>query len=232
MSRETKISWADSTWTPWYGCSKVSPGCDHCYADRDMTRYGKDFSTVTRAKAPTFYAPLKWKEPHAIFTCSWSDFFIKDADPWREEAWEVMLATPHHTYMVLTKRPGLMAHWAKTHPWPDNVWAGTSVESPLYLPRLAVLNRVPARVKFVSVEPLLEGFDPFTWFWVVQWVIVGGESGPNYRTMNMADLKDIVAFCEWSGHPIFVKQDSGPRPGQQGRIPDSIWALKEFPIGG
>ena len=237
MGKVTNIEWTHlpghrgATWNPWYGCRWVSTGCDNCYADSQMTRYGRDFNAVTRAKDATFYAPLHWKEPRGIFTCSWGDFFIKDADPWREEAWEIIKSTPQHTYMILTKRPGLMDHWAKTHPWPDHVWAGTSVESPFYLPRLTVLNRVPAKIKFVSVEPLLEGFDPSKYFWVVQWVIVGGESGPNYRPMPLEAMVDIVSFCEWAGLPVFVKQDSGFRPGQQGRIPDAIWALKEFPNG-
>lgn len=232
MGETTGIEWTHipghigSTWNPWYGCSKVSPGCASCYAEREMSRYGKDFTIVTKSKT-TFYDPLKWKESHAIFPCSWSDFFHRKANPWREEAWEIILATPQHLYLMITKRPGLMAHWAKTHPWPDHVWAGTSVESTKYLPRLDVLERVPAKVRFVSVEPLLEVIDllPYP---QPEWVIIGGESGPHCRPMPLFGMRAIVAFCRWARIPVFVKQDSGPKPNMQGRIPDEYW-IKEFP---
>lgn len=159
MGDKTGISWADSTWNPWYGCRRVSLGCQNCYAARDMKRFGREFNRVQRAAAATLYAPRCWKEPRRIFVCSWSDFFILDAAPWREDAWETMITTPQHTYMLLTKRPDRMAWWAKSHGWPDNIWAGVSVETAKYLPRLAVLARVPAKVRFVSLEPLLGPLD-------------------------------------------------------------------------
>ncbi len=145
------------------GCRKVSPGCDNCYAARDMKRYGREFDVVTRAKDATFYAPLRWKEPRRIFVCSWSDFFILGGVQTHERAWETMLEADHHTYMILTKRLGLMAAWSKTHPWPDHIWAGASVESQKYAPRLDVLARVPAKVRFVSAEPLLSNLDIRRW---------------------------------------------------------------------
>ena len=211
-------------------------------------RWGKDFFTLRRSADATFYAPLRWKEPKRIFTCSISDFFHKQADPWREEAWDIIRRTPHHTYMILTKRPGLMVAWAKTHGWPDHVWAGTSVESPKYAPRLDVLARVLAKVRFVSVEPLLGPLDLTPWLSAsgnnpyqslsefdapyqpptIQWLVVGGESGPGARPMDLDWARDLVGQCQAAGVPVFVKQDSGPRPGRQGRIPDDLW-LKEFP---
>ena len=232
MAKSTAIALWDATWNPWMGCSKVSPGCLNCYAERVMSRSGKNFNTVTRSRS-TFYAPLKWKEPKRIFTCSWSDFFHKQADPWREEAWKIMLEANWHTYMILTKRPGLAVSWARQYHWPDHIWIGTSIESAKYLPRLAVLNRVPAKVRFVSVEPLLKpllvDFNSSRYFYGISWVIIGGESGPNHRVMPLSAMEGIITFCQWSRLPIFVKQDSGPRPGMQGRIPDRLWALKQIP---
>ena len=208
-------------WNPWQGCTKVSPGC---YAEALATRWGKDFTTLRRSAPTTFEAPLRWKEPKLIFTCSISDFFHRQADPWREEAWEVIKATPHHTYQILTKRPGLMVAWAKTHGWPDNVWAGTSVESQKYAPRLDVLARVPAKVRFVSVEPMLGPVDLMQWIelglgWygenvngglepdrACNWVICGGESGPGARPMHPDWARSLRDQCQAAGVPFFFKQ--------------------------
>ena len=100
----TKIQWTEATWNPWHGCQKVSPGCKFCYMYRDKERYGQDATTVLRSKTK-FKEPLKWKEPKVIFTCSWSDWFIEEADQWRDEAWETIRKTPQHTYQILTKSP-------------------------------------------------------------------------------------------------------------------------------
>lgn len=103
MGENTKIEWTQSSWNPWHGCHKVSAGCKNCYMFRDKARYGQDPNVVVRSKTK-FYDPLKWKEPRTIFTCSWSDFFIEEADEWRDEAFAIMALTPQHTYQVLTKR--------------------------------------------------------------------------------------------------------------------------------
>lgn len=102
MGKQSGISWTDGTWNPWVGCEPVSPGCNNCYMFRDQRRYGRDPAVVHRTKPQTFYAPMKW-EPSLVFTCSWSDFFIAQADEWREQAWELILQTDHHQYQVLTK---------------------------------------------------------------------------------------------------------------------------------
>src|SRR3990167_1409537 len=102
MGTTTKISWADATWNPWQGCHHVSPGCLNCYMFSEKHMYGQDPDVVVRSKPPTFNMPLKIKEPKKIFTCSWSDWFIKEADPWRDEAWEIIKRTPQHTYLILT----------------------------------------------------------------------------------------------------------------------------------
>ena len=104
MARNSGIDWTDHTWNPWQGCRKVSPGCANCYMYRDKRHFGQDPTTVVRSKPATFNAPLKWKDQARVFVCSWSDFFIEDADPWRGEVWQIMRQTPHLTYMLLTKR--------------------------------------------------------------------------------------------------------------------------------
>jgi len=111
MAFNSAIEWTDATWNPWTGCHKVSAGCKNCYMFRDKARYGQDPNVVVRSADKTFYAPLKWAEPKKIFTCSWSDFFIEESDPWRDEAFAIMALTPRHTYQVLTKRPDRMREW-------------------------------------------------------------------------------------------------------------------------
>ncbi|MCK5237182.1 MAG: DUF5131 family protein, partial [Deltaproteobacteria bacterium] len=103
MGENTKISWCDHTHNFWFGCKKTSPGCRNCYTERQMKRFGKDFNMIVRSKS--FDKPLKWKDPALIFTCSWSDFFIPEADEWRDDAWKIIRDTPQHTYQILTKRP-------------------------------------------------------------------------------------------------------------------------------
>ncbi|NOS67958.1 MAG: DUF5131 family protein [Candidatus Peribacteraceae bacterium] len=167
MAERTGIEWADATWNPWMGCTKVSEGCKNCYMFRDMKRYGKDPTRVVRSLT-TFKAPLKWlndgKVPAGakIFTCSWSDFFHPDADPWRQEAWDIIGRTPEFTYLILTKRPErIAAHLPKNwgEGWP-NVWLGVSAENQDRADeRLFLLMNTPARVRFVSAEPLLGPID-------------------------------------------------------------------------
>jgi len=268
MSETTGISWTEHTMNFWWGCQKVSPGCDHCYAERLSERFGREFTTPWRTSKANwdkvrlwdYQAALTGKAIH-VFVNSMSDFFdLRVPAEWREEAWSLMCRAKHLRWQVLTKRPGLMAHWALTHPWPDHIWAGTSVESAKYLPRLDVLARVPAKVRFVSCEPLLGPLDLRPWMGCTEchdndardtlcacgnlvdptngadprdldWVIIGGESGPDEvrREMRLEWLEDIVSQCQAAGVPVHVKQDSGRLPGLQGRIPDRLWALKEKP---
>lgn len=157
MGENSTIQWTDKTWNPWHGCTKVSDGCKFCYMYRDKERYGQDPKTVLRSKT-TFNAPLKWTDPAMVFTCSWSDWFITDADEWRPEAWDIIRKTPHLTYQILTKRPEnikerLPADWGKGYP---NVWLGVSVENQKAAEdRIFELLSIRAAVRFLSVEPLL-----------------------------------------------------------------------------
>src|SRR3990167_4980051 len=160
MGYTTGVQWTDHTHNFWYGCKKVSAGCKFCYAELEMTRYGREFRIVARAKG--FGKPLSWKEPAKVFVNSWSDFFIEEADEWRAEAWEVIRRTPHLIYQILTKRPEniaarLPADWGNG--WP-NVWLGISAEDQKNADkRIPVLLNVMARVRFISAEPLLGPID-------------------------------------------------------------------------
>lgn len=231
MSDQTGIEWTDKTWNPWYGCTKVSPGCAHCYMFRDRERRGQAADVVTRSKT-TFDAPLKWHEPAHVFTCSWSDFFHEVADAWRGEAWEIIHQTPYLTYQILTKRPErIAAHlpsdWGDG--WP-HVWLGVSVENQRWRERADVLAEVPAALRFVSCEPLL---GPVSFRWMkggvyttnangsrslshldafrqkFGWVIVGGESGVDQRPMDEAWARTIRDECAEVGVPFFLKQLGG-----------------------
>jgi protein gp37 len=178
------IQWTDSTWNPHHGCKKISEGCKYCYMYRDKEKYGQDATVIQRSKTK-FKDPLTWKDPRLIFTCSWSDFFIEEADGWRPEAWDIIRQTPHHTYQILTKRPermmkNLPPDWGDG--W-DNVWLGVTIENQETIARAAILAKVPAKTRFISAEPLLEEvnflekvegrliLDDF------HWIILGGESG-------------------------------------------------------
>ncbi|MCU1617603.1 MAG: hypothetical protein JWO98_5143 [Frankiales bacterium] len=254
MAESSIIEWTDATWNPWRGCDRVSPGCAHCYMFRDQRRYGKDPSVVVRASDATFYAPVRsarWQEPRKVFTCSWSDWFHEDADEWRDDAWDVIRQTPQHTYQVLTKRPERMldhlpADWGDGYP---NVWLGVTIENRRFVGRADVLRAVPAAVRFISAEPLL---GPLVyddgWFdeggvetrrWAddyagpeldlrqIDWLIVGGESGPRHRPIDPEWARDLLTHVECvsndrtAGRTAFLfKQWGGPRPTSGGRLLD------------
>jgi len=185
---------------------------------RDKVRYGQDPNLVKRTADPTFYAALKWKEPKLIFTCSWSDFFIKEADPWRNDAWEVIRNTPQHQWQCLTKRISrvpncLPEDWGDGFP---NVWLGVSVENQAYVDRIEMLADIPAKIRFISFEPLLGPIDlgPLVESGVmdkIHWGILGGESGNDtgkyrYRPCEIKWMEDLVNQLKSLGIKVFVKQ--------------------------
>lgn len=228
MSERTGIEWTDAIWNPWIGCHKISPACAHCYAEREMTRYGRDFDTVTRTKDATFFAPLKWKEPKKVFTCSWSDFFIEEADVWRPEAWNVIMQTPQHTYQILTKRPERIER--SDMEWPAHIWLGVSVETTRQYHRIDALRKVRARVRFLSMEPLLSATRN-TDLTGIHWVIVGTESGPNARPTDYDWIRRIRDKCKNERVAFFVKQLT---TAGGIKIPYENWpkdlCVREFPI--
>jgi len=210
------ISWTDETWNPWHGCHKLSDACKFCYMFRDKMKYGQDARLVLKSKSK-FYFPNKLKEPAMVFTCSWSDFFIAEADAWRDEAWEIIRNTPHLTYQILTKRPerildNLPDDWGSGY---DNVWLGVSVENNATRHRITTLSEVPAVVRFISFEPLLEFvqladyLSYLTEFY--HWAILGGESGNDtglyrYRPCELEWLEYLVDVCKIAQMAVFVKQ--------------------------
>ena len=228
---KTNISWTDFTWNPWMGCRKVSLGCKNCYMFRDQERYGNDPTEIRRSKT-TFDEPLKWKDPAMVFVNSWSDFFIEEADDWRDDAWDIIRRTPQLTYQILTKRPEnipyrLPRDWGDG--W-DNVWLGISIERSKEMHRGFTLAHIITKHRFISAEPLIGQLN----LWMLlgenkfEWVIVGGESGFIHRNMNLAWVRAIKKQCDGTGVAFFMKQDSGPKPGMRGRIPDDLW-IQEFP---
>lgn len=219
MAESSKIQWTDATWNCWHGCVKVSTGCKFCYMYRDKERYGQDPTTVLRSKTK-FNDPLKWKDPKLIFTCSWSDFFIEQADPWRDKAWEIIKSTPHHTYQILTKRPERIDKCLPDD-WDDwgedykHVWIGVSGEDIKSTEhRLQVLIQSRAMFKFLSAEPLLEPIHTEIIAYLLQyinWCIIGGESGSNagkyrYRPCRVPWIQNLIRVCDEQNLPVFVKQ--------------------------
>jgi len=224
MGTKTAISWTEHTQNFWKGCAMVSPGCKNCYMFRDMRRYGIDPEVVTRTK--TWGKPRKWNRdaeaegrPHLVFTCSWSDFFIEQADPWRDEAWKIIKETPWLQYQVLTKRIGLVkdrlpADWGDGY---ENVWLGVSIESATYNWRADALREIPARVRFISAEPLLA---PLTGLNLdkIHWLIAGGESGPDFREMKEEWALELRDMCRKAGTAFYYKQGSALLPGVDDKL--------------
>lgn len=213
----SKIQWTDATVNFWTGCKKVSPGCKFCYMYRDLERYGKEPTEVMRTKPQTFNKALKWKNSRKIFTCSWSDFFIEEADQWRKDAWDVIRNTPQHNWQILTKRPEriekcLPEDWRGknySHNY-RNVWIGVSVESDSEVDRIEMLSDIPN--KFVSFEPLLEKLEFHDdYLDYIDWAIIGGESGNDkgkyrYRECQIEWIEKLIEKLRDENIPVFVKQ--------------------------
>jgi protein gp37 len=228
VSERSEIEWADATWNPVRGCTKITPGCDHCYAETFAERFrgvpghpyeqGFDLRLVPEKLAE----PLRWKSPKMIFVNSMSDLFHKDVpDDYVEAVCRVMERANWHTYQVLTKRSSRLrnmlqdrVHFAARLP---HVWWGVSVEDRAHgLPRVEHLREAPAAVRFLSVEPLLEDLGPVN-LEGIHWVIVGGESGPGARPMHKEWVVSIRAQCEAAHVPFFFKQWGGVRKSKAGR---------------
>ena len=229
------IEWTDETWNPLTGCTRVSPGCDHCYMFalyprlRAMGVPGYETAPDDIRLLPErLQIPLTWKRPRRVFVNSMADLFHPEVPfEFISKAFSIMREAGSrrgHVFQVLTKRPGRAVGWWLQHGvefpegWPPNVWIGTSVESPKYAPRLTVLARIPAPVRFVSAEPLLERTDLSPWLndGAVQWVIVGGESGPGARPMNLDWVRELRDQSVAAGVPFFLKQLGGARKKRGG----------------
>ena len=226
MAQSSPIEWTEATWNPDTGCSKISTGCQHCYAERmakrlqamGMPQYRNGFSVTLQ---PNMLAlPLQWKKPRLVFVCSMGDLFHEDVPlDFIRQVFEVMKQASQHTFQVLTKRPERTLEYATELSWPSNVWIGTTVENALYVHRIKTLARIPAQLRFLSLEPLL-GPVPRLPLRGVHWVIVGGESGPGARPMKKEWVTRIRDRCLAQGVPFFFKQWGGVNKKRAGRTLD------------
>ena len=239
------IEWTDETWNPVTGCSRVSPGCDHCYMFKLYPRL-KAMGVPGYAAAPDnvslmrerLSVPLSWKKPRYVFVNSMSDVFHPEVPfDFVLEMFTVMRDASSdygHVFQVLTKRPGRAVAWWDKHKdrfpdgWPPNIWIGASVENQKYAARLTVLERLPAPVRFVSAEPLLGRIDLTQWLdrGALQWVIVGGESGPGARPMRLDWARSLREQAADAGVAFFLKQLGGARNkrgGDDAMIDGEYW---------
>lgn len=223
MSQRSTIEWTDATWNPVTGCTKVSPGCDHCYAQTFAERwrgiaghpYERGFDLTLRPHRIT--EPLTWKKPHTIFVNSMSDLFHADVpDEFILQVFETMRNATWHQFQVLTKRAERLERLSKRIEFTSNIWMGVSVESPKYYWRIKHLQKVPAAVRFLSCEPLLEAL-PELPLSGIDWVIVGGESGPGARPVEPAWVREILVQCNSERVPFFFKQWGGVQKKRNGR---------------
>lgn len=210
-SDHSAIEWTEATWNPTSGCTKVSPGCDRCYAERITQRFPHTFPngfTLT-LRPDALGIPLHWKRPRVIFVNSMSDLFHVDVpEDYLQLVFDVMRRTPQHTYQVLTKRAERLARVAPRLPWPENVWMGVTVESPEYAWRIDYLRRVKAAVRFISAEPLLAAL-PNLNLAGIDWVIAGGESQSGCRAADENWFRDLRDQCTRAGVLFFLKQLGG-----------------------
>jgi protein gp37 len=239
MSANSKIEWTDATWNPVRGCTKISPGCKHCYAEtfaerfRGVEGHPFEFGFDLRLVPEKLADPLRWATPKMVFVNSMSDLFHDDVpDSYIETVVQVMTEANWHTYQVLTKRSArlhAMLHGSlKPAARLSHIWWGVSVENRKHgLPRLEELRASPAKVRFLSIEPLLEDLGRID-LRGIQWVIVGGESGPGARPMSPAWVRAIKAQCERADVPFFFKQWGGVRKNETGRELDGR-TYSEFP---
>lgn len=235
MAQGSGIEWTESTWNPVTGCTKISPGCKHCYAERMAARlqamgqanYAKGFALTLQPHM--LERPLRWKNPQTIFVNSMSDLFHADVPlEYIRRVFDVMATATWHRFQVLTKRADRLRAISAEINWPSNVWMGTSVESDRYRGRIDDLRASGARVKFLSLEPLL-GPLPDLDLAAIDWVIVGGESGPGARAMDPNWATDLRDQCLRARVPFFFKQWGGKNKKQTGRMLEGrLW--DEMPV--
>lgn len=223
---KTKIEWTETSWNPISGCSKISPGCKHCYAERMAQRlkgrygYPADNPFQVTFHPERLEQPLHWKIPCRIFVCSMGDLFHDDVEEcWIDAIFDIIRQCPQHTFQILTKRAARMQDYVYqvnriydvSARFPRNVWLGVSVESPDYLKRLEFLSICSIPIRFVSIEPFLFPFSSLeiqAYFKniYIDWVIVGAESGPHARPMQEKWVLPILHQCQKEGIPFFYKQ--------------------------
>ncbi|MBU0678234.1 MAG: phage Gp37/Gp68 family protein [Verrucomicrobia bacterium] len=236
MATKSSIEWTESTWNPVTGCTKISSGCKHCYAERMAKRlhamgqpnYRNGFKVTCHPE--TLGIPLKWKKPQMIFVNSMSDLFHREVPvEFIDEIFFTMNEARWHCFQVLTKRPGRLLQLAGRFTWTSNIWMGVTVENERHIDRIDELRKVPAKTRFLSLEPLL-GPLPKLDLNGIDWVIVGGESGPGARPMEEEWATDIRNQCLAVNTPFFFKQWGGVQKKKAGRLLDKrTW--DEMPAG-
>jgi len=226
VSEKSTIEWTESTWNPVTGCEKVSPGCKHCYAETFAERwrgiqghpYEQGFDL--RLWPERLELPLTWKKPRTIFVNSMSDLFHERVPlDFIQRVFGTMGKASWHTFQILTKRSERLADLAPELSWPTNVWMGVSIETSEYLVRADHLRKVPAAVRFLSLEPLLGPLESLD-LTGIHWVIVGGESGPGARPLELPWVMDILTLCSREEVPFFFKQWGGVQKKRNGRLLD------------
>ena len=213
----TNISWTDATWNPITGCSKVSEGCLNCYAERLATtwpalkrHYTHGFKVVEH---PERLGVKFGRNPKKIFVADMGDLFHPEISPtFLQQIIGVIKANPQHIFQLLTKRAERLG---AIKSYPNNVWLGVTVESPKYLDRIEYLAATDAEIKFVSAEPLLEGFKDYLWLKKIDWLIVGGESGPGRRAFDPQWARDLLIACAEHGVAFWFKQHGAKKPGDE-----------------
>lgn len=210
--KTTKIEWTDKTWNPITGCTKISPGCAHCYAEvmtrrlcaMGLEKYENGFHVTLHEEC--LDEPLEWKQPHTIFVCSMSDLFHKDVPfAFIDKVMETIRQTPQHRYQLLTKRAERMEEYFLTRDIPDNAWLGVTVEAQISKSRIDRLRGLDAPIRFLSCEPLIEDLGELD-LTNIDWVIVGGESGPQARPMKEEWVLSVMRQAEEQGAAFFFKQ--------------------------
>jgi len=224
MAIGTSIEWTESTWNPVTGCSKISAGCANCYAERMARRlkavgvpnYANGFKVTLHEELLTL--PLKWHKPKIIFVNSMSDLFHeKIPDDFILRIFDVMNRASWHRFQILTKRSDRLSRMSPDLPWADNIWMGVTVEDRKCAFRIEHLRKTRASIKFISMEPLLEPVAELDLIGI-DWVIVGGESGPGARPLNEDWVMNIKGKCQTSNIPFFFKQWGGVNKKKSGRL--------------
>jgi protein gp37 len=219
----TKIEWTESTWNPSTGCTKISTGCKHCYAERmakrlkamGLKKYQNGFDFAFHPEC--LEEPKTWKNPRTVFVNSMSDLFHEKMSFENvEKVFKVMNDNLMHTFQVLTKRSDIMLDYAKSLDWTKNIWLGVTVESGEFLNRIDDLRKTGALVKFISFEPLLDSVGEIN-LSGIDWVIVGGESGPGARPIEESWVLEIQSICQMQDIPFFFKQWGGVNKKKNGR---------------
>ncbi len=224
MAHKSPIEWTESTWNPVTGCKKISPGCKNCYAERlskrlkamGQTNYRNGFKLTLQPHM--LELPLKWKRPQTIFVNSMSDLFHTEIPlDYIRRVFDVMNRAHWHRFQVLTKRADRLAEIESELSWSPNIWMGVSVESEKYVHRIDDLRKTGAKVKFLSLEPLLGPLKSLNLI-DIDWAIVGGESGHGFRPIKESWVIDIRKQCQASGVPFFFKQWGGFNKKKTGRL--------------